>query len=78
MDNDNLLIKSQDTDSVVMSVIKQFKGRADFGMKKYGVNLDRNDLSMLDWLQHAQEEHMDAILYLEKIKQIEIERQKNH
>jgi hypothetical protein len=23
----------------------------------------------LEWLQHAQEEHMDAILYLEKLKQ---------
>jgi hypothetical protein len=75
MDNANLLITSDDTDSVVMSVIKQFKGRADFGMQKYGVNLDRKDLSMLDWIQHAQEEHMDAILYLEKMKQLEIERQ---
>jgi hypothetical protein len=76
MNNTDLLIKSRDTDSVVMSVIKQFKGRADFGMRKYGVNLDRKDLSMLDWIQHAQEEHMDAILYLEKMKQLEIERQK--
>jgi len=75
MDNKDLLIKSGDTDSVVMSVIKQFKGRADFGMQKYGVNLDRKDLSMLDWIQHAQEEHMDAILYLEKMKQLEISRQ---
>jgi len=71
----DLVIKNDDTDSVVMSVIKQFKGRADFGMQKYGVNLDRKDLSMLDWIQHAQEEHMDAILYLEKMKQLEIERQ---
>jgi hypothetical protein len=59
-----------------MSVIKQFKGRADFGMQKYGTNLDRQDLSVLDWIQHAQEEHMDAILYLEKLKQLEVERQK--
>jgi hypothetical protein len=76
MDNLDLVIKNYDTDSVVMSVIKQFKDRADFGMQKYGVNLDRRDLSMLDWIQHAQEEHMDAILYLEKIKQLELERQK--
>ena len=40
----------------------------------YGVNLDRTDLSVLDWIQHAQEEHMDAILYLEKLKQIELKR----
>ena len=69
MDNSSLLINSDNTDSVVMSVIKQFKSRADFGMQKYGTNMDRKDLSVLDWIQHAQEEHMDAILYLEKLKQ---------
>ena len=56
-------------DSCVKSVIEKFIERADFGMKKYGTNLDRTDLSVLDWVHHAQEEHMDAILYLEKLKQ---------
>lgn len=37
-------------------------------MIKYGQTLDRNDLSLLDWINHAQEELMDGILYLEKIK----------
>jgi hypothetical protein len=55
-------------DSVVTSIINKFKSRAEFGQKKYGTNLDRTDLSVLDWIQHAQEEHMDAILYLEKLK----------
>jgi len=55
-------------DSCVKSVIEKFIERSEFGMKKYGTNLDRTDLSLLDWIQHAQEEHMDAILYLEKIK----------
>ncbi len=58
-------------DSVVTAVINSFKQRAEFGQKKYGTNLDRTDLSVLDWIQHAQEEHMDAILYLEKLKQLE-------
>ena len=57
-------------DSVVSSVINSFKQRAEFGQKKYGTNLDRTDLSVLDWIQHAQEEHMDAILNLEKLKQL--------
>lgn len=56
-------------DSVVSSVIKKFESRAEFGQKKYGTNLDRKDLSFLQWLNHAQEELMDGILYLEKIKQ---------
>jgi hypothetical protein len=57
-------------DSVVTAVINSFKQRAEFGQKKYGTNLDRTDLSVLEWIQHAQEEHMDAILYLEKLKQL--------
>ena len=71
---DEILITKTNTDSVVYSIISQFKQRADFGMKKYGTNLDRTDLSVLEWIQHAQEEHMDAILYLEKLKQTEIKR----
>lgn len=57
-------------DSIVKSVVQKFLERAAFGKKKYGTDLDRTDLSILDWIQHAQEEHMDAILYLEKLKQV--------
>lgn len=56
-------------DSIVMTVIGKFAARARVGKEKYGTTLDRSDLSVLDWIQHAQEEHMDAILYLEKLKQ---------
>lgn len=56
-------------DSIVQAVIEKFTMRAEFGKKKYGTTLDRTDLSVLDWITHAQEEHMDAILYLEKLKQ---------
>jgi hypothetical protein len=61
-------------DKIVSSVIRKFKQRARFGQRKYGTDLDREDLTFLDWIQHAQEEHMDAILYLEKIKQTEEKR----
>jgi hypothetical protein len=56
-------------DSIVRTVIGKFLDRAQFGKQKYGTDLDRQDLDVLDWVQHAQEEHMDAILYLEKLKQ---------
>jgi hypothetical protein len=55
-------------DSVVQSVIDNFIERSKMGKEKYGTDLDRTDLSLYDWILHAQEEHMDAILYLEKIK----------
>jgi hypothetical protein len=57
-------------DSVVTSIINQFTSRAQMGKAKYGVDLDRTDLTLLEWIEHAKQEHMDAILYLEKIKQI--------
>jgi hypothetical protein len=56
-------------DSIVASIIKQFEDRSAMGKKKYGTDLDRQDLSLLDWIEHAKQEHMDAILYLEKLKQ---------
>lgn len=55
-------------DTIVNTVIHSFIKRSNFGYQKYGTTLDRDDLSVLDWIQHAQEEHMDAILYLEKLK----------
>ena len=56
-------------DSIVTSIIKQFKERSAAGKTKYGTDLDRTDLSLLEWIEHAKQEHMDAILYLEKLKQ---------
>ena len=56
-------------DSIVNSIINQFIKRSNIGKKKYGTTLDRNDLKTIDWIQHAQEELMDGILYLEKLKQ---------
>lgn len=64
-----ITVSRETTDSVVYSVVGKFLERSAFGFQKYGTNLDRTDLSVLDWIQHAQEEHMDAILYLEKLKQ---------
>jgi hypothetical protein len=59
-------------DSIVDSVISQFKNRSNVGIKKYGKTLDRNDLSTLEWLHELKCELMDAVLYLERtIKELE-------
>jgi hypothetical protein len=58
------------TDSIVDSIIDQFVERAAFGKAKYNTDLDREDLSILEWIEHAKQEHMDAILYLEKLRTI--------
>ena len=57
-------------DSVVEAIIKKFRERSAVGWRKYGTTLDRGDLGVQDWIQHAQEELMDGILYLEKLKRV--------
>ena len=57
-------------DEIVESVINEFRARSERGIKKYGTTLQENELSQLEWLKHLQEELMDAVLYLEKVKQI--------
>lgn len=56
------------SDSIVEKVIESFKERSNVGIKKYGVTLDRSDLSFLEWLNHLQTELQDAILYAERMK----------
>tara|TARA_R110000850_G_scaffold231531_1_gene356444 strand:- start:69 stop:266 length:198 start_codon:yes stop_codon:yes gene_type:complete len=53
-------------DNVCLKIL----GRAKVGEAKYGVTMERDDLSELEWLVHAQEEAMDLAVYLEKIIQI--------
>lgn len=62
---DNEFLKE---DSIVKEVIDNFKKRSDVGIKKYGVTLDREDLTTIQWIEHAIEEQMDSILYLTRIK----------
>jgi len=56
-------------DKIVESVIEQMRSRSEVGMKKYGTNLERIDLTTIEWISHAQQEAMDLALYLERIKQ---------
>ena len=56
-------------DSIVQSILEKFVNRAEMGFNKYNNTLDRNDLSKLEWINHAQEELMDGILYLQRLKQ---------
>jgi hypothetical protein len=51
------------------SVITKIRERADVGKNKYGVTMERNDLNIIQWLTHLQEELMDAAVYLEKVIQ---------
>ena len=56
-------------DPIVERVVDKFVGRSDVGFEKYGVTLEDDPSDMLAWLNHLQEEMMDAVLYLQKAKQ---------
>ena len=51
------------------SVREKLRVRAEIGLNKYGVTMERTDLNELEWLNHAQEEAMDLAVYLERLIQ---------
>lgn len=63
-------------DSVVDAVRADLLQRSLFGIAKYGVTLDRTDLTLRDWLQHAYEECLDQANYLKR-SIMEIDRAKD-
>lgn len=52
-------------------VIRRILARRDIGRRKYGVGMERTDLTRAQWLRHAQEEALDLAIYLEKLIQEE-------
>jgi hypothetical protein len=57
-------------DPVVERVVDKFISRSDVGYKKYGVTLEQDQSRIFEWLNHLQEELMDAVLYLQKAKEV--------
>lgn len=53
--------------SIEDKLCKRIQERAEFGAVKYGVTMDRDDLSEKAWLTHALEEAMDLAVYLTKL-----------
>ena len=59
---------SKPKDEIIERVIKKIKSRSEVGYKKYGVTLKDDDQPLDVWLTHIQEELMDAVNYIEKVK----------
>lgn len=58
--------EDMETDTVVAAVRADLLRRSELGIAKYGMTLDRKDLSLRDWLQHAYEETLDQANYLKR------------
>lgn len=58
---------SNSLDPNVEAVRLKLKQRAEVGLRKYGTDTTRQDLTPIEWLKHAQEEAMDLAVYLQRI-----------
>jgi len=57
-------------DPIIEKVCDQLVSRSNVGYKKYGVTLDEDAPDLQKWLQHLQEELLDAANYVEKLKSV--------
>lgn len=55
-------------DPIITSVVKQYAQRSNVGVEKYGSTLADNPGDFIYWLNHLQQELMDATLYIERLK----------
>ena len=55
-------------DKIIKKVVKKFIGRSEVGLKKYGVSLADDQTDLDGWLNHLQEELMDAVNYIERAR----------
>ena len=66
MSHDFITIDNKDT--VVYRIASLLRSRSETGIRKYGTTLDRTDLEVKQWIDHAIEECLDQALYLQRIK----------
>jgi hypothetical protein len=55
-------------DPLVQRILERFAKRSENGIKKYGKTMVDATKSIDEWIDDAQEESWDKIVYLEKIK----------
>ena len=67
-------------DPIVVRVVDRIAERSEAGMKKYGVSMERDDISIVGWIDHTIEELLDASVYLERLRvgMVKIEREKRN
>ena len=55
-------------DTVVYRIAHLLRSRSETGIRKYGTTMDRTDLGVKQWIDHAIEEALDHALYLQRLK----------
>ena len=54
-------------DKHVEAVRQKLLDRSQVGIEKYGTTLDRKDIDLVGWLNHLQEELLDAACYVQRL-----------
>jgi hypothetical protein len=57
--------KNLSPDTNVEAVRQKLLTRSRVGLEKYGVTTERQDVDLIGWLRHLQEELLDAAVYVE-------------
>ena len=60
-------------DSVTEEVVKLLASRSHKGVRTYAMTMDREDLSMWEWMCHFREELADGLVYLTKMMRVQYE-----
>lgn len=54
---------------ILLNVQALLEQQTEKGIKKYGKTVDPDDYGMIGWLEHLQQELIDAVVYCEVLKQ---------
>lgn len=76
----SLLAIREDEDEIPESydtIFNIFKRQLSKGVEKYGQDVDKSDLSAVEWVDHSLEEIADLMVYLVKLKEKLKEMNKN-
>jgi|TARA_R110000787_G_scaffold72331_2_gene161322 hypothetical protein len=71
----NSTINIDSEDGIVQDVKDLYEQRSQVGIKKYNTTLEESAEGLEAFLIHLQQELMDATLYIEKLKQLNNERE---
>ncbi len=57
----------QEATGIEKLVIQDIAKRQQLGIRKYGVTVQDNPLTEIQWVQHAYEEALDLAIYLKRL-----------
>lgn len=62
--------KFKEMDPILSDVLVKIINRYEEGRKKYGGSMETNHKPLVNWILDAQEEAIDFVVYLEKVRKL--------